>query len=73
MKKISVRSAVPVTTRDTSHSVTDDGTVGLCHADPPRGRSNLYDPFPWETARGHVNKKSEFKRKKSKKSIERMK
>ena len=34
MKKTSVRSAVPVTTRDTSHSVTDDGTVGLCHTDP---------------------------------------
>ena len=72
MKKTSAHFAVPVTTRDTSHSVTDDGTVGLCHADP-QGEVKSLRPFPLGNGEGSREQKSEFKRKKSKKSIERMK
>lgn len=65
MKKTSVRSAVPVTTRDTSHSVTDDGTVGLCHA-APQGEVKSLRPFPLGNGEGSREQKKRIQTQKIK-------
>lgn len=65
MKKTSVRSAVPVTTRDTSHSVTDDGTVGLCHTDP-QGEVKSLRPFPLGNGEGSREQKKRIQTQKIK-------
>lgn len=65
MKKTSAHFAVPVTTRDTSHSVTDDGTVGLCHADP-QGEVKSLRPFPLGNGEGSREQKKRIQTQKIK-------